>query len=208
MHYSQSPPLAEALDPEVTSDQRIDRRFGRASVHSPGFSGRRDDWVVRPSVGGRILRTLTRFLIAVLIGVGATLAWQSYSDEARNMLVARAPMLAWLLSVSTAKSLAVAATPFDPARQLEPLASNLDAARRSIEQLAARQDQMAQNIATMQAVEEDIRQRMSATPPSLPQQAAPIPQSKTPQPRAQSSAVQSSTVPRAPSATGPLQLSR
>jgi hypothetical protein len=77
-----------------------------------------------------------------------------------------------------------------------------------MEQLAARQDQMAQNIAAMQAVEEDIRQRMSATPPSLPQQAVPIPQSKTPQPRAQSSAVQSSTVPRAPSPTGPLQLSR
>jgi hypothetical protein len=77
-----------------------------------------------------------------------------------------------------------------------------------MEQLAARQDQMAQNIATMQAVEEDIRQRISATPPSLPQQAVPIPQSKTPPPRAQSSAVQSSSVPRQPSPTGPLQLSR
>jgi hypothetical protein len=208
MQYSQSPPLAETLDPDVASDQRIDRRFGRASAHSPRFSGRREDWVVRPSVGRRIFRTLTRFLITVLIGVGGTLAWQSYGDESRNMLVARAPTLAWLLSVSTAQSPAMAATPSDPAQQLAPLASNLDVVRRSMEQLAARQDQMAQNIATMQAVEEDIRQKMSATPPSPSQQAAPMAQPKTPQPRAQSSAVQSSSVPRQPPPTGPLPLSR
>jgi len=45
-----------------------------------------------------------RFVIAVLIGVDTTLAWQSYGDEARNMVVARAPTLAWLLSLSTTKS--------------------------------------------------------------------------------------------------------
>jgi hypothetical protein len=53
--------------------------------------------------------------------------------------------------------------------------------RRSVEQLAAKQDQMAQNIATLQAIEEDIRQKMSSTPPSPPQQAASIPQPKLPQ---------------------------
>jgi type IV secretory pathway VirB10-like protein len=70
----------------------------------------------------------------------------------------------------------------------------LDVVRRSVEQLAAKQDQMAQNIATLQTVEEDIRQKMSYTPPSPSQQAASIPQPKPPQPRAQSSAVQSSSV--------------
>src|SRR3954451_25405832 len=106
MHYSQSPPLAEALDLDATSDQRTGRRPGRPSIHSPRFSGRRDDRVLseRPSVGRRILRTLTRFVVAVLIGVGATLAWQSYGYEARKMMVAGAPTLAWLLSVSTAQS--------------------------------------------------------------------------------------------------------
>jgi hypothetical protein len=210
MHYSQSPPLAEALDLDATSDQRTGRRPGRPSIHSPRFSGRRDDRVLseRPSAGRRILRTLTRFVIAVLIGVGATLAWQSYGDEARKMMVAGAPTLAWMLSVSTAKSPALAATPPEPAQQLAPLASNLDAVRRSMEQLAFRQDQMAQNIATMQAVEEDIRQKMSATPPPPSPQAAPMAQSRTTQPRAQSSAVQPSTVPRATSPGGPLPLSR
>jgi len=62
-----------------------------------------------------------------------------------------------------------------PAQQLEPLASNLDVVRRSVEQLAAKQEQMAQNMATLQAVEEDIRQKMSSSPS---QPAASIPQQK------------------------------
>src|SRR5229473_3393291 len=162
----------------------------------------------RPSIGRRIFRTLTRFSIAVLIGVGATLGWQSYGDEAKEMLVARAPTLAWVLSVSTTKSPDVAATSTDPMQRLAPLASNLDVVRRSVEQLAAKQEQMAQNIVALQAVEEDIRQKISSTPPSPSQQAASIPQPKPPQPRAQSSAVQSSSVPRPQPPVAPVVLSR
>jgi endonuclease/exonuclease/phosphatase (EEP) superfamily protein YafD len=155
-----------------------------------------------------MLRALTRFFIAVLIGVGATLGWQSYGDAARNMAIAQAPTLAWLLSISATKSAAMAATSPDPAQQLEPLAFNLDAVRRSVEQLAAKQDQMAQNIAALQAVEEDIRQKMSSAPPSLFQQTAPIPPPKPPQPRAQSPAAQSSSAPRPAPPAGPVLLSR
>jgi hypothetical protein len=216
MHYSQSPPLAEkewltagARDLDAISDQRIGVRPAKPSMHSPRSSSKVDQVASdRPSVGRRIFRTLTRFFIAVLIGVGGTLAWQSHGDSAREMVVARAPTLAWLLSISTTKSPAVAATSPDPVRQLEPLASNLDVVRRSVEQLAAKQDQIAQNIATLQAVEEDIRQKMSSTPPSPSQQAAPIPQPKPPQPKAQSSAAQSSSVPRPPPPAGPLVLTR
>jgi hypothetical protein len=217
MHHSQSPPLAEkdrltaeARDLDAISDQRIGRRPVKPSIHSPRSSSLRDDQVAsdRPPVGRRLLRTLTRFFIAVLIGVGGTLAWQSQGDAAREMVVARAPTLAWLLSVSTTKSPAVAATSPDPVQQLGPLASNLDVVRRSVEQLAAKQDQMAQNIATLQAVEEDIREKMSSTPLSPSQQTAPIPQPKPSQPRAQPSAVQSSSVPRPPPPAGPVLLSR
>src|SRR5258708_29149370 len=146
MQYSQSTPLAEALDLDARSDQRIGERPVKSSIHSPGSSNRKNDRVAsdRPSVGRRIVRTLTRFFIAVLIGVGGTLAWQSHGDAAREMVVARAPALAWLLSVSTTKSSAVAATSPDPVQQLEPLASNLDVGRPSVEQLADKQDQMAQ----------------------------------------------------------------
>jgi hypothetical protein len=217
MHHSQSPPLAEkerltaeARDLDAISDQRIGIRPVKPSIHSPRSSSRKDDQVAsdRPPVGRRIFRTLARFFIAVLIGVGGTLAWQSYGDAAREMVIVRAPTLAWLLSVSTTKPPAVAATSANPMQQLAPLASNLDVVRRSVEQLAAKQDQLAQNIATLQGVQEDIRQKMSYTPPSPSQQAPSIPQPKPPQPKAQSSAVQSSPATRPPPPAGPLVLTR
>lgn len=221
MLYSQSPPFAErerltaeeassgglARDPDARSDQRIGGRRMKPSIgppHSYRF-GERQLASGQPSIGRRIFRTLAWFSIAVLIGVGATLGWQSYGDAAKEMLAARAPMLAWVLSVSTTKSLVVAATTTDPMQQLVPLASNLDVMRRSVEQLVARQEQMAQNIAALQAVEEDIRQKMSTPAPA--QQAASIPQPKPPQPKAHSSAVQSSSVPR-PQLLAEPQLSR
>lgn len=220
MLSSQSPPLAEmtaeetssgglARDPDARSDQRIGRRRKKPSIDPPHpyRFGKGQLASGRPSIGRRIFRTLSRFSIAVLIGVAATLGWQSYGDAAKEMLVARAPTLAWVLSVSTTKSPVVAATSTDPMQQLAPLAFNLDVVRRSLEQVTAKQEQMAQNIAALQAVEEDIRQKMSSTPPAPAQQAASIPQPKPPQPRAQSSAVQSSSPPRPPPPAGP-QLSR
>ena len=217
MLYSQSPPLAEkewltaeetssgrsAGDPDARFDLRSGRRPLNAPIHSPHPSrlNAREVASGRPSIGRRIFRSLTRFSIAVLIGVGATLGWQS--DTAKEMLVAQAPVLAWVLSVSTTKSPVVAATSTDPMQQLAPLASNLDVVRRSVEQLAAKQEQMAQNIAALQAVEEDIRQKVSSTPASTAPQAASIPQPKPPQPSAQPSAVRSSSVPRPPPPAGP-----
>jgi hypothetical protein len=179
------------------SDQRTGMWPNKPSIHP---SSLRDSQVAshRPSVGRRILRTLTRFFIAVLIGVGATLAWQSHGDAAREMLQAWSPTLAWLLPVSTTKSAVVAATSPDPVQQLGPLAFNLDFVRRSVEQIAAKQEQMAQDIAALQAVEEDIRQKMASAPPPPAQPATSLPQPKQPQPRAQSSAA-----PRRPPPPGP-----
>jgi hypothetical protein len=186
-------------------DARFDERIGlstrRASVRSHSV-GRRNDRAAnyRSSIGGRILRRLTRFFIAVLIGVGATLGWQVYGDAAREMFVARAPTLAWLFPVSATKPPVVAATPPASAQQLESLASNLDVVRRSVELLSAKQEQMAQNIATLQAVGEDIRQKMSYTPP--PQQAVSIQQHQQQQQQQQQQQkplqprVQSSPAPR------------
>jgi hypothetical protein len=44
------------------------------------------------------------------------------------------------------------------------MARDLTAMRRSFEQLAAKQEQMAQTITTLQAVEQDIKQKMSSPP--------------------------------------------
>ncbi len=48
----------------------------------------------------------------------------------------------------------------DSQRQLETMASDLAVLRRAVEQLAARQQQMTQDIATMQAAEQNVSQRL------------------------------------------------
>jgi hypothetical protein len=50
----------------------------------------------RPSPGRRTSRGLARFVVAVCIGVAATLSWQSYGGVAKQM-IASAPQLSWLL---------------------------------------------------------------------------------------------------------------
>ncbi|MBV8922375.1 MAG: hypothetical protein JOZ76_30640, partial [Bradyrhizobium sp.] len=55
--------------------------------------------------------------------------------------------------------------------------------RRSVEQLAAKQDQMVQNIVLLQATEEDIREKMAFA--SAAQQTVANPQPRPPQPRPQ-----------------------
>jgi hypothetical protein len=217
MAYAQSPPLVEKewLTAEGTSSaerardlQRIGVPPKQPSIQVTPSSSLNQVVTRRPSIGRRILRTLTRFLIAVLIGVAGTLAWQSYGDAAREMAVAYVPTLASLLPVSATTSPAVAAPPSDPMQRLEPfastLASNLDVVRRNVEQLAAKQEQLTQDIAALQAVDEDIRQKLSSAPPSPPQQAASMPRPKPAQPRAQPSALQPSSVPRPQPVTAPL----
>jgi hypothetical protein len=217
MLYSQSPPLAEkewltaeetssgrsARDPDARSDLRSGRRPLKAPIHSPHPSRLNDREVAsdRPSISRRMLRSLTRFSIAALIGVSVTLGWQSYGDAAKEMVIARAPTLAWLLSTSKTKPATISP---GPVQQLEALAFNLDVVRRSVEQLAAKQEQIVQNFAALQTNQEDIREKVSSTPPSPTPQPASIPQNNPPQPRAQPSAV------RAPRPQGPVgpQLSR
>jgi hypothetical protein len=51
----------------------------------------------RPSPGRRTSRSLARFLLAVCVGVAGTLAWQSYSGTAKQMIANSAPRLSGLL---------------------------------------------------------------------------------------------------------------
>ena len=143
-------------------DQGDGARSRTASIHSIHAFGRKGDrpFGARPTLARRIFRTVSRFVIAVLIGIGGTLAWQSYGDVAREMAATRSPTLGLLLSYLPTKSPVVAASP-------NSAASSLDALRRSVEQLAVRQDQMAQYVMALRAIEEDIRQKMAFTPPSM-----------------------------------------
>ena len=126
-------------------------------------------------------------------------------DEAMKMVRTEAPLLAWLLPVSTAKPPpddhgATAAAASSP--QLERLELSLLVVRRSLEQLAlmveqlsAKQDQLAvkqdqmSHIAVLKSVEPPPQSR--AVPPRKPPQP----------PTARSSATQSSSVPAPPPPT-------
>lgn len=161
----------------------------------------------RRSIRRRTSRTFARYSVVFLIGILATLAFQSYGDKAMEMVRTEVPSLAWLLPVSTAKPPAAASSP-QLAQQFEAglaqqLGLGLAVVRRSVEQLtvkvdqlAAQRDEMTKNIETMQAVEQEISQKLS----SLPQSRAVAPR-KPPQPTAQSSAAQSSPVSLAPPPT-------
>lgn len=162
----------------------------------------------------RTSRTFARYSVVFLIGILATLAFQSYGDKAMEMVRTEVPSLAWLLPVSTAKPPAAASSPqlaqqFEAGlaqqlglglavvgRSVEQLTVKLDQLAAKQDQLAAQRDEMAKNIETMQAVEQEISQKLS----SLPQSRAVAPR-KPPQPTAQSSAAQSSPVSLAPPPT-------
>ena len=61
----------------------------------------------RPSIGRRMIRAVARFCIAALIGVGATLAWQSHGDQANEIIKTWAASLGQrLAAASTTKSAA------------------------------------------------------------------------------------------------------
>jgi hypothetical protein len=129
----------------------------------------------RPSISGEIFRAFIRLFIGILIAVSATLAWQSHRDEARKLVGTWAPAAAWLLPDSPLESPAdghesaqeaappqtAAVTQKPPAvpssdsvRQLEPITRDLAAVRRSLEQLALKQEQMAQAVSSSDSAQQ------------------------------------------------------
>ena len=145
----------------------------------------------KPPMSRRVARSVALFMFAVLVGVGGTLACQSYRDEITQVF----PPFGWLSPVSTMTAPAPAVTTADLREQLKPVAIDLALVRRSIEQLASnqeqlarKQDQMAQNIATLQAAEQEVSQKVSASPspPPAPKPVrVPPPAPKSLQPPAQ-----------------------
>jgi hypothetical protein len=195
MYSAKSPPLndeyaerdVDASDPDAAraSSNRVHKLRPGRPYRSSGFKNTQvaSD---RPSITRRIIRAFGRFSIAVLIGVGGTLAWQSYGGE---MVRAWAPSLAWLLPVSTMSPPAPAVTSAELQEKLKPVALDVAIVRRSVEQLASNQDQlarkqeqMAQAIAALQAAGQDISQKISTPPPP---KTVHVPPPKPPQPAAQ-----------------------
>ena len=133
----------------------------------------------RPSLGKRTSLAFAYYPIVFSVGVAATLAWQTYGDTARQLI---AP---------------AASTPDQ--QQLNGMSLDLDAVRRSIDglaisignsiatsqeqtthsidQLTAGLEQMAHEIAKLQAVEGYVLYKNSDPPPrpAPPQVAKPVP---------------------------------
>ena len=165
--YTESPPLA-----------------GRAASDRPHRPGPRTFSPVLkktrfasngPSAITQTFRALGRFSVVLFIGIGATLAWQSYGGE---LVSAWAPSLRWLFPPSPSAELQA---------QLKPVAIDLAIMKRSIEQLASnqdqlarKQDQMTQAFATLQVAVRDINQNILALAPLAPKAG-----SKSAQPAAQ-----------------------
>lgn len=151
----------------------------------------------RRSLGRRAVRRFFRFAITIAIGVGGTLGWQAFGDDARQtMALAYPSQLGWIAPQgeppdAAAQSAPAALASAAPAalsidqQQLNALSLNLAAVRQGIEQLATQvasaQQQMSGEIARLQASEQDILNKIAAPPP----RPAPVAARKPPPPPAQ-----------------------
>jgi hypothetical protein len=131
----------------------------------------RPNTIRRPSVANRTIRSVSRFLAALLIGVGLTLAWQSYPEQVSEVVASWAPGLVWLFPAPSPKKSAEAAMSSEMAQQIKLIAVDLAIVRRNIGQLttnqdqfAAKQQQMSESIANLQQVEQDVRQQVLSPP--------------------------------------------
>jgi hypothetical protein len=224
--YEHVAPLAPEVRPELPR---------RASNRPAGFMA---DHVAsdRPSIGRRMFRAFTRFCIAVLIGVSATLAWQLHGDEAEKFVGTWFPSLNQFLPVSTStqnitlpqsattapiSAPAAAVTSSEMAQQLKTMASDLADARRSLGQLTELARDVAdtrRNLERLAARQEQIAESIATLQrfeqdikqrlASAPQsRSVPLPPRKPPPPTAESPAAPPSSVPATvPSTQQPLPL--
>jgi hypothetical protein len=141
-------------------------------------------------------RGFARYLVAILIGVAATLAWQSYGEATKQIIATRAPELGWSpetkqmiaswvqqfgwtkppagpekTAAETVAPKAATATPLDPA-QVQQMAQNLAAVRETIQELAASQDQIRREIGKLESAVVEILVKIPEPPPQPPAAAA------------------------------------
>jgi hypothetical protein len=195
-----------AAGSDEKSDQQLHtilENLGRVAhqdeLHS-GFTPRLDlEALERKSISDRLgatenqmkkrgSRGFARFLLAICIGVAATLAWQSYGEAAKQMFAAKAPELGWSpetkqmianwveqlgwIKPPVAQTVPAAVAPsvpvvpsVDPA-EVHQIAIDLTALRQTVAQITASQDQMARAVDRLQAAYQEILVKIPE--PSLP----------------------------------------
>jgi hypothetical protein len=136
------------------------------------------------------LGRLARSVIAFYIGVAATLAWQSYSDEARQIVAQLSPQLSWLApqaaaaptfpdtneEISRSVDRIVAANQEQIARSVDRIVTaSQEQIARSVARLAADQEQMAREIIRLQAISQYGVYKIADPPPRPAPSPAPRP---------------------------------
>jgi hypothetical protein len=206
----------------VEEDEPVERDDLR-----PGFTSRLDQEASeRKAIYDRLVaienemkrrgsRGFVRYLVAICIGVAATLAWQSYGDAAKQIIATRAPELGWSPDAkqmiaswtlgwtkppagSEKQALPVAliapSAPSIDAEKVQQLTQSLAVLRQTVEQLAAGQDQMTRVIGRLESAVTELIVKIPEPPPQPP--AAPArkptpapPSSRTPGPPPTSRAI-------------------
>src|SRR6516225_1196245 len=121
-----------------------------------------------------VRRRATRSLILFCTGVAATLAWQSYGDATREMIASSYPQLGWLapetVGVETTPEITspIAPATTSDSQEIKAILMSMGAVRQSVDQLAARQQQMANAIATLKATEQNILRKINSAPSARP----------------------------------------
>jgi hypothetical protein len=129
-----------------------------------------------------------RYLVAILIGVAATLAWQSYSDAAKQVIATSAAELGrspeakqmiagWVQQLGWTEPPAgsekqpapvaqtAPATPSLDPEQVQRMARDFAVMRETVQELAAGQTQMARDIVKLEVADEEILEKITPAPP-------------------------------------------
>ncbi|HKD28281.1 MAG TPA: hypothetical protein VKC66_20560 [Xanthobacteraceae bacterium] len=136
-----------------------------ASVRPANPKNNQNEW---PSLGSKSPLALARDLMAVFMGVVATLAWQSYGDNAKHLI-------AYTASAPDHQQFNGMPLDLDAVRRsIDGLAISIAASittsqervARSVDQLAAGHEQMTRDFnSKLEAVEQAILDKISAPPP-------------------------------------------
>jgi hypothetical protein len=149
-------------------------------------------------------RGFVRYLVAICIGVAATLAWQSYGDVVKQIIATRAPELGWSpqakqmiaswtlgwtkppaspekIAPETAAPKAPPVPSLDQA-QVQQITQSLATVRETLQELAGGQNSMGRDIAQLESAVAEILLKIPEPPPQPPADPArkPPPSSRAP----------------------------
>ena len=149
-----------------------------------------------PPVPGQPSRRLVRYLLAILFGVAATVAWQSYGQATKQMIANWVEQLGWTKQLADAEHAAngpsvpqfaqgstgaqTGSDKFPPIASLDPqevhqMALDLAAVRQILEQIAAGQTKMAGEINNLLVTDMEMFLKIPAPAPAAAPSRKPMP---------------------------------